>query len=201
MRARVESEAVPGAVLTPAEERILELLPTHLTLAQMGADLFVSRNTAKSQVAAIYRKLLVESRDEAVHRARELGLLSSQPERHAPPPRADERASAHVPTPAASPKVPPTSVDAVVVLAHGRATRSRAGEIRARAREARRASFLLREALHRVALHADGAGAGVVTGDVLCLPPQTTGQPRLDPLEAALAMEVGWDVKPCTDSG
>ncbi len=151
MRARVEWEAAPRTLLTPAEERILELLPTHLTLAQMGADLFVSRNTAKSQVAAIYRKLLVESRDEAVHRARELGLLSSVPEGHAPPARADERASVHVPTPAASREAPPTSLDRVAVLAHGRTTRSRAGEIRAAAREARRASFLLREALHRLA--------------------------------------------------
>src|SRR3954471_20433338 len=37
--------------------------------------MFIARNTAKSQVAAIYRKLSVASRDEAVRRARETGLL------------------------------------------------------------------------------------------------------------------------------
>src|SRR4051794_41895952 len=100
MRARSESEVAGAATLTPAEVRILELLPTHLTLAQMGADLFVSRNTAKSQVAAIYRKFLVESRDEPVHRPRELGLLPSQPEGHAPPARAADRGAVRAVAPA-----------------------------------------------------------------------------------------------------
>ena len=34
--------------LTPAERRVLELLPTHLTDAQMAEQLFVSRNTVKT---------------------------------------------------------------------------------------------------------------------------------------------------------
>jgi LuxR family maltose regulon positive regulatory protein len=61
--------------LTPAERRVLELLPTHLTDAQMAEQLFVSRNTVKSHVKNLYRKLEVSSRADAVERARAVGLL------------------------------------------------------------------------------------------------------------------------------
>ena len=62
--------------LTHAELRVLELLPMHLTLAQIASELNVSRNTVKSHVAALYRKLQATTRDDAVQRARRLGLLS-----------------------------------------------------------------------------------------------------------------------------
>ena len=62
--------------LTPAERRVLDLLPTHLTDAQMAEQLYVSRNTVKSHVKSLYRKLEVSSRADAVARAREMGLLS-----------------------------------------------------------------------------------------------------------------------------
>jgi LuxR family maltose regulon positive regulatory protein len=62
--------------LTPAERRVLGLLPTHLTDAQMAAQLFVSHNTVKTHVKNLYRKLEVSSRADAVGRARELGLLA-----------------------------------------------------------------------------------------------------------------------------
>jgi ATP/maltotriose-dependent transcriptional regulator MalT len=61
--------------LTPAERRVLELLPTHLTDAQMAGQLFVSRNTVKTHVKSLYRKLEVSSRADAVVRARDAGLL------------------------------------------------------------------------------------------------------------------------------
>jgi LuxR family maltose regulon positive regulatory protein len=61
--------------LTPAERRVLGLLPTHLTDAQIAAQLFVSRNTVKTHVKSLYRKLQVSSRADAVGRARDLGLL------------------------------------------------------------------------------------------------------------------------------
>ena len=61
--------------LTPAERRVLDLLPTHLTDAQMAGQLYVSRNTVKSHVKSLYRKLEVSSRADAVARAREMGLL------------------------------------------------------------------------------------------------------------------------------
>ncbi|REJ04826.1 LuxR family transcriptional regulator [Microbacterium bovistercoris] len=64
-----------GSPLTPAEQRLLPYLQTHLTIAEIGTRLFVSRNTVSSQVASIYRKLDVTTRSEAVDRATEIGIL------------------------------------------------------------------------------------------------------------------------------
>jgi LuxR family maltose regulon positive regulatory protein len=61
--------------LTPAELRVLQYLPTHLSFGNIGQELFVSRNTVKSQAISIYRKLGVASRREAVDEARAVGLL------------------------------------------------------------------------------------------------------------------------------
>jgi LuxR family maltose regulon positive regulatory protein len=63
------------SALTTAELRVLQFLPTHLSFEQIGKELFVSRNTVKSQAIAAYRKLGVSSRTEAVERAQALGLL------------------------------------------------------------------------------------------------------------------------------
>ncbi len=68
--------------LTPRELTLLQLLPTHLSYAQMGDQLFLSVNTIKSNLKSIYRKLRVTSRTEAVDAAREHGLLP-MPERAA----------------------------------------------------------------------------------------------------------------------
>ncbi|GGU20838.1 LuxR family transcriptional regulator [Nocardioides albus] len=69
------SSAAGGPPLTPAELRLLPYLQTHLTIAEIGERLFVSRNTVSSEVASIYRKLGVSSRNEAVERATAVGLL------------------------------------------------------------------------------------------------------------------------------
>jgi LuxR family maltose regulon positive regulatory protein len=61
--------------LTPAELRVLQLLPTHLSFPEIAAQAFVSPNTVKTQAQAVYRKLGVSSRREAVERARAAGLL------------------------------------------------------------------------------------------------------------------------------
>ncbi|MCJ7438389.1 MAG: LuxR C-terminal-related transcriptional regulator, partial [Acidimicrobiia bacterium] len=61
--------------LTAAELRVLHYLPTHLTFAQIAEELFVSRSTVKTQAVAVYRKLEVSSRNEAVDRARDLGIV------------------------------------------------------------------------------------------------------------------------------
>jgi LuxR family maltose regulon positive regulatory protein len=74
--ATVHGSGVPGAsALTAAELRLLPLLSTHLSFAQIAAELFVSPNTAKTHAVSIYRKLDAGSRGQAVARARELGLL------------------------------------------------------------------------------------------------------------------------------
>jgi len=68
--------AAPGAsALTAAELRLLPLLATHLSLAEIAAELAISHNTVKSQTASLYRKLLATSREQAVARSRELSLL------------------------------------------------------------------------------------------------------------------------------
>jgi LuxR family maltose regulon positive regulatory protein len=74
----VAIEAVSSAAvgdLTPAELRVLQFLPTHLSLPQIAAQAFVSPNTVKTQAQSVYRKLGVSSRREAVERARSSGLL------------------------------------------------------------------------------------------------------------------------------
>jgi LuxR family maltose regulon positive regulatory protein len=68
----------PGRVLvealTPAELRILKLLPTS-TYLQMAATLYISRNTVKARLRSVYRKLGVTSRSQAIERAVDLRLL------------------------------------------------------------------------------------------------------------------------------
>ena len=79
LRARLSKERTPGAQgassLTAAELRVLPLLATHLSFPEIGAELFLSPNTVKSQAISVYRKLGVSSRSQAVAKSRELALL------------------------------------------------------------------------------------------------------------------------------
>jgi LuxR family maltose regulon positive regulatory protein len=61
--------------LTGREVEVLRLLATRLSQRDIGRELYVSLNTVKSHTRAIFRKLGVSTRPEAVARARELGLL------------------------------------------------------------------------------------------------------------------------------
>jgi LuxR family transcriptional regulator, maltose regulon positive regulatory protein len=61
--------------LTAAELRLLPMLSTHLSFPEIAEEMFLSRNTIRSQVYSIYRKLGASSRNQAVTRSRELGLL------------------------------------------------------------------------------------------------------------------------------
>ena len=75
-----EVDAMPAARnggaagLTGAELRLLPLLVTHLSFREIGEELFVSRNTIKTQAISVYRKLGVSSRSEAIAEAHRLGL-------------------------------------------------------------------------------------------------------------------------------
>ena len=71
---RGSNVAGPSA-LTTAELRVLPLLATHLSFREIGAELFLSQNTVKSQAISVYRKLAAANRSQAVIRARGLGLL------------------------------------------------------------------------------------------------------------------------------
>jgi LuxR family maltose regulon positive regulatory protein len=71
----MRTQAVGASALTAAELRLLPYLPTHLTFREIGARLFVSPHTVKSQAISVYRKLGVTSRSEAIERAKEVSLL------------------------------------------------------------------------------------------------------------------------------
>ncbi|MET0460616.1 MAG: LuxR C-terminal-related transcriptional regulator [Ilumatobacteraceae bacterium] len=63
--------------ITAAELRLLPFLATHLSFREIGERVHVSRHTVKSQAIAVYRKLGVTSRSEAIERINEIGLLGA----------------------------------------------------------------------------------------------------------------------------
>jgi LuxR family maltose regulon positive regulatory protein len=69
------SSAQGASSLTAAELRLLPMLSTHLSFPEIARELYLSRNTVKSQATSLYRKLGAASRSQAVARSRELGLL------------------------------------------------------------------------------------------------------------------------------
>jgi LuxR family maltose regulon positive regulatory protein len=68
-------ESLAVVSLTERERQLVVLLPTSQSRDSIARSLFVSTNTIKTQLQALYRKLGVASREEAVTRAYELGLL------------------------------------------------------------------------------------------------------------------------------
>ena len=82
LAAAVSGDRSPSPELQPILERftqrelaVLAYLPTMLTSAEIAGDLFVTVNTVKTHQHAIYRKLGVNSRRDAVDRARSHRLL------------------------------------------------------------------------------------------------------------------------------
>jgi LuxR family maltose regulon positive regulatory protein len=61
--------------LSERELAVLRLMPSQLSLREIGDELYVSFNTAKTHARNIYAKLRVSSRADAISRARELHLL------------------------------------------------------------------------------------------------------------------------------
>jgi len=72
--ADVESEISEGAA---PRRSALPYLASHLTFPEIASRLFISRNIAKTEAVAIYRKFGISSRSEAIERAVEVGLLES----------------------------------------------------------------------------------------------------------------------------
>ena len=70
-----ESATGDGPTLTNAELRVLRQLASHMTFREIGERLHVSTNTVKTQALAVYRKLDVSSRSDAVTRGRAAGLI------------------------------------------------------------------------------------------------------------------------------
>jgi len=72
------TRATSGELLEPpseAELGVLRMLASDLSTREIGKHLFVSPNTVRSHTGALYRKLGVNSRADAVARATALGLL------------------------------------------------------------------------------------------------------------------------------
>ena len=78
---RLELEAAgrrPAALADPLTERegaVLSLLQGTLSLREIGQELHLSANTIKTHTQAVYRKLGVSTRRDAVEKGREDGLL------------------------------------------------------------------------------------------------------------------------------
>jgi LuxR family maltose regulon positive regulatory protein len=61
---QAKSARGPLSLLTPAEQRVWDLLRGRMTLSEIAGALFLSRETVKSHTSSIYRKLGVTSRRE-----------------------------------------------------------------------------------------------------------------------------------------
>jgi LuxR family maltose regulon positive regulatory protein len=78
-----QTDSAPGHsvdgqwLLTTAELRVLQFLPTHLSFPEIAAQLNVSANTVKTHSRAVYRKLDASSRTEAVAHACDVGLIET----------------------------------------------------------------------------------------------------------------------------
>jgi LuxR family transcriptional regulator, maltose regulon positive regulatory protein len=64
-----------GSDLSPRELDVLHLIASGLTNQQIATALFLSSNTIKSHSVKIYRKLRVGNRNQAVSKARSMGIL------------------------------------------------------------------------------------------------------------------------------
>jgi DNA-binding NarL/FixJ family response regulator len=68
-------QRVKAASVTMAEAQVLRYLPKPLPFSVIADKLGISRSAAKERAARLYKRLGVHSRDEAVSRARSLGLI------------------------------------------------------------------------------------------------------------------------------
>ena len=66
----------PSSPLTPREREVLSLMAAGSTNREIAAKLHLSPHTVKEHTSAVYRKLDVRNRAEAVRRAERLGLNS-----------------------------------------------------------------------------------------------------------------------------
>ncbi len=69
----------PAAVLTPREVQVLELLAAGKPFKEVASAFQISLHTVADHVQAIYRKLSVNSRGEAVFKALQSGLIDLAP--------------------------------------------------------------------------------------------------------------------------
>ena len=75
-RRKAESTRGHAAGLTARQAEVLQLLATGLSNVEIADQLFVSPRTVEHHVSAVLSKLDVTTRDEAVDKARDEGLLT-----------------------------------------------------------------------------------------------------------------------------
>jgi DNA-binding NarL/FixJ family response regulator len=66
----------PASTLTVREREVLDLMSRGATNREIATSLYLSPHTIKEHTSALYRKLDVRNRTEAVQRAQRVGLLS-----------------------------------------------------------------------------------------------------------------------------
>jgi two-component system response regulator DesR len=69
-------EAPQGPPLSDREREVLEAIASGATNREIAGELFLSPHTIKEHTSALYRKLGVRNRAEAVQRAQRLGLIA-----------------------------------------------------------------------------------------------------------------------------
>ena len=73
-----EAAVTVPAQLSAREREVLDLIATGATNREIATRLFLSPHTVKEHTSAVYRKLAVRNRAEAVRQAQELGLLGAR---------------------------------------------------------------------------------------------------------------------------
>ena len=73
--AKSSSDLPPAQPLTERERAVLGLLRRSMSVSEIARELYLSGNTVKTHRRAIYRKLGVRTRQEAIQRAQESGIL------------------------------------------------------------------------------------------------------------------------------
>ena len=63
--------------LSKSELAVLRLFDAERSAREIGGELYLSHNTVKTHIRAIYRKLGVRTREDALARAEALGLLEA----------------------------------------------------------------------------------------------------------------------------
>ena len=72
----VNGKALAALGVSDREYAVLQLLATGRSNKEIARELGISPNTVKTHVANLYAKLSVSKRTEAVHAARQLGLIA-----------------------------------------------------------------------------------------------------------------------------
>jgi LuxR family maltose regulon positive regulatory protein len=70
-----QAPALPAEPLSDREREVLRHISSMLSTAEVASEMYISVNTVKTHLRAIYRKLAAAHRGEAVRRARQLELI------------------------------------------------------------------------------------------------------------------------------